>query len=153
MWDPTTGPLQLDAISNETLARYMLLLVLKVASPGDIEPAFQSARKEGARGLVILSSPVFGSNIERMGELAAGYRLPAITLFPEFARSGGLLAYGTSLNDLYAQIGLLAGKVLGGARPSELPIERPSKFELVVNLKAAQALGVEMPTGLLLRAN
>jgi putative tryptophan/tyrosine transport system substrate-binding protein len=153
MWDPTTGPLQLDAISNETLARYMLLLVLKVASPGDIEPAFESARKEGARGLVILSSPIFGSNIERMGGLAASYRLPAITLFPEFARSGGLLAYGTSLNDLYAQIGVLVGKVLGGARPSELPIERPSKFELVVNLKAAQALGVEMPTGLLLRAN
>jgi putative ABC transport system substrate-binding protein len=88
-----------------------------------------------------------------MGELAASYRLPAITLFVEFARAGGLLAYGVDLNDLYSQLGTLAGKILAGAKPSDLPIERPSKFELVVNLKAAQALGLNMPTGLLLRAN
>jgi putative ABC transport system substrate-binding protein len=153
IWDPATGPLQLEAISNETVARSQLLLVFKVASATDIEPAFRLASQQGADGLVILSSPVFGSNVKAMGELAASHRLPAITLFPEFARSGGLLAYGTSLNELYAQTGTLTGRVLAGANPAELPIERPSKFELVVNLKAAQALGLTMPTGLLLRAN
>jgi putative tryptophan/tyrosine transport system substrate-binding protein len=153
IWDPATGPLQLEAISNETLARFQLLLVLKVATPAEIEPAFRLAGQQGANGLVILSSPVFGSNVKAMGELAASYRLPAITLFPEFARSGGLLAYGTSLNELYAQTGILTGRVLAGAKPAELPVERPSKFELVVNLRAAQALGLTMPTGLLLRAN
>jgi putative ABC transport system substrate-binding protein len=153
IWDPATGPLQLEAISNGTLARFQLLLVLKVALPAEIEPAFRLASQQGANGVVILSSPVFGSNIKAMGELVASYRLPAITLFPEFARAGGLLAYGTSLNELYAQTGALAGRVLAGAKPAELPIERPSKFELVVNLKAAQALGLSMPTGLLLRAN
>jgi putative tryptophan/tyrosine transport system substrate-binding protein len=149
IWDPATGPLQLEAISNETLARFQLLLVLKVASPGDIESAFRLASQQGAGGLIILSSPIFGSNSKAMGELAASYRLPAI----EFARAGGLLAYGVDLNDLYAQLGTLAGKILAGAKPSDLPVERPSKFELVVNLKAAQALGLNMPTGLLLRAN
>jgi putative tryptophan/tyrosine transport system substrate-binding protein len=103
IWDPATGPLQLDAISNETLARFQLLLVLKVASPAEIEGAFRLASQQGAGGLVILSSPVFGSNIQRMGDLAASYRLPAITLFADFARSGGLLAYGTNLTELYAQ--------------------------------------------------
>jgi ABC-type uncharacterized transport system substrate-binding protein len=153
IWDPATGPLQLEVISNATLARFQLLLVLKVASPGDIEPAFRLASQQGAGGLIILSSPIFGSNSKAMGELAASYRLPAITLFVEFARAGGLLAYGVDLNDLYSQLGTLAGKILAGAKPSDLPIERPSKFELVVNLKAAQALGLNMPTGLLLRAN
>jgi putative ABC transport system substrate-binding protein len=153
IWDPATGPLQLEAISNETLARFQLLLVIKVAATGEIEGAFRLASQQGASGLIILSSPVFGSNAKTMGELAASYRMPAITLFPEFARSGGLLAYGSDPTDLYAQIGTLAGRVLAGSKPSELPIERPSKFELVLNLKAAQALGLTMPPELLLRAN
>jgi putative ABC transport system substrate-binding protein len=80
-------------------------------------------------------------------------RLPAITLFPEFARAGGLMAYGVDLLGAFRQAGGMVGKVLSGAKPAELPIERPTNFELVVNAKTAKSLGIELPTSILLRAN
>ena len=79
--------------------------------------------------------------------------MPAVTLFPDFARAGGLLAYGVNLLDMYRQTGIIVGKVLNGAKPSELPIERPTKFELVLNLRTARLLGIDVPTGVLLRAD
>jgi putative ABC transport system substrate-binding protein len=79
--------------------------------------------------------------------------LPTITLFPEFARAGGLMAYGVDLLGAFRQTGGMTAKVLGGAKPAELPIERPTKFELVVNAKTAKSLGIELPTSILLRAD
>jgi putative ABC transport system substrate-binding protein len=153
LWDPTTGPLQLDAVSAEAKSRGLSMHVFEVKSPGEIEPAFRSASSAAADGLLILSSPLFGTNPTPLAELAIQYRLPAITLFPEFAQVGGLMAYGTSLIDLFGQAGVLVGKVLDGAKPADLPVERPSRFQLVVNLKTAKALGLTMPTSLLLRAD
>ena len=80
-------------------------------------------------------------------------RLPAITLFPEFARNGGLMAYGVDLLGAFRQAGGMVGKVLSGANPAELPIERPTKFELIVNAKTAKVLGIELPTSVLLSAD
>jgi putative tryptophan/tyrosine transport system substrate-binding protein len=127
--------------------------VLKVTAPGEFEPALASAADARANGLLILSSPLFGTNPKAIAELALKYRLPAITLFPEFAQMGGLMAYGTNLIDLFYQAGVLVGKVLDGATPADLPVERPTRFRLVVNLQTAKALGLTMPTSLLLRAD
>jgi putative ABC transport system substrate-binding protein len=88
-----------------------------------------------------------------VAELTTRYRLPAITLFPEFARAGGLMAYGVDLLGAFRQTGGMVAKVLNGAKPAELPIERPTNFELVVNAKTAKSLGIELPTSILLRAN
>jgi putative tryptophan/tyrosine transport system substrate-binding protein len=88
-----------------------------------------------------------------VADLALKYRLPAITLFPEFAEVGGLMAYGTNLIDLFYQSGVLVGKVLDGAKPQDLPVERPSRFQLVINLRTAKALGLDVPPSIISRAD
>ena len=85
--------------------------------------------------------------------LALRHKLPTVTLFPDFARAGGLIAYGPNLLDTYRPLGPLVGKILHGAKPADLPVERPSKFELVVNVKTAKEIGVTIPTSILLRAD
>jgi len=149
LWDPTTAPVQLDTVSAEAKRRGLSLQVLQVQAPGEFEAAFSAASSGRADGLLILSSPLFGSNPKRLADLAAQHRLPAISLFPEFAQSGGLLAYGTNLIDLYIQAGALIGKVLDGAKPEDLPVERPSRFHFVINLKTAKALGLDVPSNML----
>src|SRR5262249_43382148 len=102
---------------------------------------------------VILSSPLVPPNMSILADLALQLRLPSITLFPDFARIGGLLAYGPTLLSMYRQIGITCGKVLRGVKPAELAIERPTKFELVLNLRTAFAMDVIVPPSLLLRAD
>ena len=153
LWDPATAPIQLDTVAAAAKSRNLSLHIVEVQASDQFEDAFRSARSVHADGMLILSSPLFGSNPQLTADLAAKYRLPAIGLFPEFAQAGGLLAYGTSLIDLYVQAGALVGKVLDGARPEDLPVERPSRFRLVVNLKAAQALGIEVPPTFVARAD
>jgi putative tryptophan/tyrosine transport system substrate-binding protein len=128
-------------------------LLLKVSAPDEVEAALVSAVDAKAHGLLILSSPLFGTNPKLVADLALKYRLPAITLFPEFAEAGGLMAYGTNLIDLYHQAGVLVGKVLDGSKPEDLPVERPTRFQLVVNLRTAKALGLTIPTSLLVAAD
>jgi putative ABC transport system substrate-binding protein len=149
LWDPTTAPVQLDTVAAAAKSRNLSLHIVNVQASDQFEDAFRSARSAQADGMLILSSPLFGSNPQLTANLAAKYRLPAIGLFPEFAQAGGLLAYGTNLIDLYVQAGALVGKVLDGVRPEDLPVERPSRFRLVVNLNTAKALGVEVPPTLL----
>ena len=112
-----------------------------------------AANLHGADAIVLLSSPLIVTNVEILADLALHHRLPAVTLFPNFARAGGLLAYGPDLFDLFRLLGHIGGKVLQGAKPADLPIERPAKFELVVNMRTAKALGLTVATGLLLRAD
>ena len=153
VWDPATAPVQLDTVASVATARGLALQVLRVQTSGEFEAAFRAARNENAQGVLILSSPLFGSNPGALADLALRYRLPAITLFPEFAQMGGLIAYGTNLIDLYVQSGALVGKVLDGAKPEDLPVERPSRFQLIVNLKTAKALALDLPPTLLARAD
>jgi len=100
-----------------------------------------------------LSSPLISANVQILADLSVRHRLPVITLFPEFARKGGFMAYGPNLLGLFRRVGVLAGNVLRGANPADLPIERPTKFELVLNLRTAGALGLSVPASLLLRAD
>jgi putative ABC transport system substrate-binding protein len=101
----------------------------------------------------MLSSPVIGSNTKLCAELALTHRLPAMTLFTDFAREGGLMAYGPNLMAWFRQQGVMAAKILQGAKPAETPIEMPTKFEFVLNLKTARALGLTIPASILLRAD
>jgi putative ABC transport system substrate-binding protein len=129
------------------------LLRLEARSPADFARAFESAATQKAEALLALSSPVFNSARKEIAELALKYRMPAMMPFPGFADDGGLMAYGPHLSSMFRQAGGVMGKVLQGARPGEIPIERPTRFELVVNLKTAKALGITIPQSLLLRAD
>ena len=122
-------------------------------TPEEIDAAFATARRLRVAGVNVLSSPFLNNERARIIELAAGARLPAIYQWPESAEAGGLMAYGARLSAIFRQLGVYAARILDGAKPAELPIEQPTRFELVINLKTAKALGITMPQSLLLRAD
>jgi putative ABC transport system substrate-binding protein len=102
---------------------------------------------------LLLSSPLIAGNPQLIADIAIRRNLPTISLFPEIARAGGLLGYGPDIQDLFRQVGAMARKVLQGAKVAELPAERPTRFQLVANLKTAKALGLTVPDSLLARAD
>jgi len=102
---------------------------------------------------LILSSPLIGGNAQLVADFAMRRNVPTISLFPDIAREGGLLAYGPDIHDLYRQVGIMVSKVLKGAKVAELPVERPTRFQLVANLRTAKLLGITLPPSILLRAD
>src|SRR5262245_14084304 len=153
LWDPATALTPRNAVEQAARSLSIHLDILEVRTRSDFEGAFAKARERAADAVLMLSSPLIGANAQPLAELAIHHRLPAVTLFPDFARAGGLLAYGVNLLDMYRQTGTIVAKVLQGRKPAELPIERPTKFEFVLNLRAARLLGMEIPTSVLLRAD
>jgi putative ABC transport system substrate-binding protein len=153
IWDPSTGSVQIDAAQAVAKARGVSLEVLKVDAPSGIEPGFREAADKKVQAVLILSSPLFGTLAQEVAGAALKHRLPAITMFPQFAEVGGLIAYGTDQKDLYQQGGEMVGKVLGGVPPARLPVERPTRILLAVNTKTAAALGVKVPQVILMRAD
>jgi putative tryptophan/tyrosine transport system substrate-binding protein len=129
------------------------LLVLKVSSARDIEPAFTELVKQRAEALLVTADPILTSQRARIVELAAGHAIPAIYSDRNFADAGGLMTYGTSLTGAYRQVGVYTGQILKGAKPADLPVIQPTKFELVINLKTAKKLGIEFPPKLLALAD
>ena len=129
------------------------LLVVRAASAADLAPAINDAINRGAGALNVLSSPMLQLNRRLIIARMAEAKLPAIYQWPETAEEGGLLAYGPSFIDIFRQRAGIVVKVLRGAKPAELPIEQPTKFKLVVNLKTAKAINHAVPTGLMLRAD
>jgi putative ABC transport system substrate-binding protein len=119
----------------------------------EIETAFDTARKLGIAGINVLSSPFLNANRRRIIELAAGSKLPAIYQWPESAEDGGFMAYGPRLSAMYRQMAGMVAKIIRGARPQDIPVEQPTKFDLVINIKAAKTLGITIPQSLLLRAD
>jgi putative ABC transport system substrate-binding protein len=126
---------------------------LEVGRRDDFEKTFIAITKDRIRGLVILPSVLFTTNQKRIAELSVKSRLAAIFWQRTFAEAGGLLAYGPSVPDQFRRMGVLAGKVLNGTKPAELPVEQPTKYELVVNLMTAKQIGVTIPQSLLFRAD
>jgi putative tryptophan/tyrosine transport system substrate-binding protein len=153
VWDPSTGPVQIDAADAVARSRGVTIEVIKVDSPSAMAPGFREAAEKKVQAVLILSSPIFGTLPRQTAELALAHRMPAITMFPEFAQVGGLIAYGTDQIDLFRQGGEFVGKVLGGAKPADMPVERPSRILLAVNMKTAAALGLTIPRVILLRAD
>ena len=129
------------------------LQVLEARAPSDFAGAFSAMTKERARGVIILASSMFYAERIRIAELAARSRLPAIYGVKEYAEAGGLMAYGVNLGESFRRSATYVDKILKGAKPADLPVEQPTKFELVINLKAAKALGLTIPPSLLSRAD
>jgi putative tryptophan/tyrosine transport system substrate-binding protein len=123
--------------------------IIEVQVSDDFERALEAARTRHVEAGILLSSPLVFLSFKQIGELALARRLPLISLFGEFPKTGGLLAYGPDLGEMCRRCGSYVGKILQGAKPSDLPIQRPEKFDLVINLKTAEALGLSVPPMLL----
>jgi putative tryptophan/tyrosine transport system substrate-binding protein len=153
LWDVTTGRYQLDAISAAAKTISMDVVVMEFRDSGGLEAALDLGMKEGPQAVVQLGSPLIRQGASRVAQILSSRHIPGISQFRTFPDSGGLMSYGPDLIHLYRRIGSYVFKILHGARPSDLPIERPTKFELVINLKAAKALGVTIPGSLLATAD
>jgi len=129
------------------------LQVIEVSSPNELEPAIDAAVRERAEGLLVFGDPLFHNPPGRVPGLAARAGLPAIYLVREVTRAGGLMSYGPDFEDMFRRAAGYVDRILKGTKPSDLPIEQPTKFELVVNLKTATALGRTIPQSLLQRAD
>jgi putative ABC transport system substrate-binding protein len=121
--------------------------------PYDFDAAFRKIADGGAQMLLALTSPFFAAQSRRLIELANQHRLPSMFIFKPYTLAGGLMSYGADNVAMYTQSAVLVSRVLKGAKPADLPVELPTKFEFAVNLKTAKAIGVELPTSILLRAN
>jgi putative ABC transport system substrate-binding protein len=129
------------------------LQYLNIGGPKDIETAFRAASKARANGILVLSSPALFSRRTEVIELAAKNRLPAMYFALEFAEDGGLMSYGPSINDLFRRAATYVDKILKGAKAADLPVEQPTKFEFIINLKAAKPIGLTIPPNVLGRAD
>jgi len=152
-----TPPHHLQALQHAARSRGVELSVFGVAGPEQIKSAIDAAKAAGAEALNFLASPLFSvpgtqNNRVVMDRLAA-VRLPAIFQWPETAEAGALAGYGPRFIDVYRQRARIVAKILRGAKPADIPVEQPARFELVINLNAAKAIGHEVPAGLVLRAD
>jgi putative tryptophan/tyrosine transport system substrate-binding protein len=129
------------------------LQLFDVRKPEGLEPAFAAASQQHADGLIVGQDGLFIANRKQVAELAAKYRLPAIYRSMEAVEAGALMAYGANYPDLYRRAAVYVDKIFKGAKPGDLPVEQPTKFELIINLKTAKALGITIPPPLLLRAD
>jgi ABC-type uncharacterized transport system substrate-binding protein len=151
--DDTTDARSLKALPAAARALGLVVRVLDVRAAAEFEPAIAAAVREGLQGLHVSASPLFYANRTQVTAIAARAGLPAIYGFREFAMAGGLISYAASLPDIWRRIAGLVDKILKGASPGDLPIERPTQFELVVNLKTAKSMGLTIPEPFLLLAD
>ena len=155
LWNPANSgnPPQLTAAELAARTLGMRLQPLEARSPREIDGAFEAMTREGAGALVVLVDVMFVDQGRRIVELAAARRLPAVYGLADHVGAGGLMAYAPSFIDSYRRAAVYVDKILRGANPGDLPVEQPTKFELVVNLKTAKALGLTIPPVLLQRAD
>jgi putative tryptophan/tyrosine transport system substrate-binding protein len=148
-----TAARHLQQLGDEARPRGVELMIFSVKRRQDIGPAIDHAKASSAEALNFLATPLFFANTREVVEHVAAAHLPAMFQWPEMAEAGGLAAYGPRIADLYRQRARMVVKVLRGTSPADLPVEQPTKFELVINLKTAKALGLAIPPTLLTRAD
>jgi putative ABC transport system substrate-binding protein len=137
-------------------AKALKLTVEEIETQADakgLESAFQTAKQKQVNAIISLANRAFFAERKRIVELAGKYRLPAIYFQKEFVDEGGLMSYGTDYDDLYRRAAVYVDKILKGAKPADLPVEQPTKFELVINLKTAKQIGLTIPQRVLTRAD
>jgi putative ABC transport system substrate-binding protein len=144
---------QTQEVQEATARLGLQLIMLNASTEVEIDAAFASFVQQKAGALLIGNDPFFGSQRERLASLAIRHRLPAISFRREFAEAGGLISYGAHFADGYREAGVYAGKILKGTKTTDLPVMQPTKFELVVNLKTAKAMGLTVSEAFLLRAD
>jgi len=149
---PTAEP-SIDGAQAGARAKGVQLSILNASNDGEIETAFSEFGKTQSDGLIVAADPFFDTRREQLPAAAARHKVPTIYFEPEFSAVGGLISYGSRLSSVYRQMGVYAGRIFKGEKPADLPVEQPTKFELAVNLKAAKALGIEIPPELLSTAD
>ncbi|HEV8725405.1 MAG TPA: ABC transporter substrate-binding protein [Candidatus Binatia bacterium] len=154
IWNPEApGPLlSFKELEIAAKALKVQLQSLPVRGPNDFEGAFQAAR-ERVGSLVVIQDVVTVTHLKRIVELAAKHRVPAIYMEKEFAEAGGLMSYGPSQSDMFRRAATYVDKILKGTKPADLPVEQPTKLELIINLKAAKQIGLTVPPNVLVRAD
>jgi putative ABC transport system substrate-binding protein len=155
LWNPTNpgNTRQLRGAERAAAALGLRLQPVEARSPGEIDRAFAAMTREGAEALLVLLDATFYDQRDRIVHLAAKSRLPAVYGYSVFVEAGGLLSYAANRFDVSRQSAVYVDKILKGAKPADLPVEQPRKFELVINLKTAKSLGLTIPQSLLLRAD
>jgi len=153
LWEPEIGEPQLQATEEAARMVDIRLNALGIRRAEEVRPAVERAARGRAQALVVLTSPLLSSNRGQIVEMTQKYRLPTISPFTSFADAGALMAYGPSQPEMYRRAASYVDKILRGAKAGELPVERPSKFELAINLKTAKGLGLTIPPSLLQRAD
>lgn len=151
--DANTGPYQIAAIAAAAKAMGISLQLLEFRDAAGIEGALNAGLKERPEALVQLGSPSITAGSKATADFLAKHRLPGISPFRTFPDNGGLLSYGPNLSIMLGRVGSYISRILNGAKPGDLPVEQPTHFELVVNQKAAKAMGIKIPLGILVRAD
>jgi putative ABC transport system substrate-binding protein len=144
---------QLKSVQAAAQAVGRQLIVASAGNEGEFDVAIASLVKQGAGALLVAASPLFTSRRDRLVALAAHRLIPTMFQFREFTAAGGLISYGANIVEAYRQAGVYVGRILKGEKPSELPVVQPTKFELVINLKTAKAIGLNVPPSLIARAD
>jgi putative ABC transport system substrate-binding protein len=153
LWDPTSEPATLQETERAARALNLRLLVFTVRAPADFDGAFQAAIRARAEAVQINETSMLTAHRAKLAELAVKSRLPAVGLWRSAVQAGFLMSYGPEPSDLFRRVATYVDKILKGAKPADLPIERPTKFELVINLKTAKTLRLTIPQSVLSRAD
>ncbi len=155
LWNPANpvNARELTEAQAGAAAMSVTLMAVEIRSSDDLENAFAAASRDRAQAVFVLSSPITFLNRPRVASAALKQHLPALCALREYAVAGCLMSYGPSFPDMFRLGATYVDKILKGARPRDLPVEQPTKFELVINLKTAKALGLTIPQSLLLRAD
>jgi ABC-type uncharacterized transport system substrate-binding protein len=144
---------QLKDLKEAATRAAVSLIIVEAHAEDDFDSAFESLVEKRVEAVAVASDPFFNSRRRQLVALAARYRIPAIYEWRQFVEAGGLMSYGTNLDDEYRQVGIYTARILKGEKPADLPVQQPTKFDLVINLKTANALGITVPPTLLARAN
>ena len=156
LWDRAARGSALNVRDTEVAARSLGIGLQSVAvrpDPRDYDAAFVAIKRDGAGAVIVVQSSAFFASYQRLSDLALTHRLPSVGGSKEYSEAGGLMSYGADYPDLFQRAAVFVDKILKGAKPADLPIEQPTKYELVINLKTAKALGLKIPPSLLLRAD